>query len=79
VQLYQYYYLFVPNKIYEAKIIIENHSYSIGQIITSKKEIKIAVKDGFVQIISIQFPGKKKMATNELLNGVTFSERAQAE
>ena len=66
-------------KIYEAKIIIENHSYSIGQIITSKKEIKIAVKDGFVQIISIQFPGKKKMATSELLNGVTFSERAQAE
>ncbi len=66
-------------KIYEAKIIIENHSYRIGQIITSKKEIKIAVNDGFVQIISIQFPGKKKMATNELLNGVTFSEKAQAE
>ena len=66
-------------KIYEAKIIIENHSYSIGQIITSKKEIKISVKDGFIQIISIQFPGKKKMATSELLNGVTFSERAQAE
>jgi methionyl-tRNA formyltransferase len=66
-------------KIYEAKIIIENHSYSIGQIITSKKEIKISVKDGFIQIISIQFPGKKKMASSELLNGVTFSERAQAE
>ena len=66
-------------KIYEAKIIIENHSYSIGQIITSKKEIKISVKDGFIQIISIQFPGKKKIATSELLNGITFSERAQAE
>jgi methionyl-tRNA formyltransferase len=65
-------------KIYEANIIIENHSYSIGQIITFKKEIKIAVKDGFVQIISIQFPGKKKMQANELLNGITFSEYAQA-
>lgn len=66
-------------KIYEAKIINEKHSFTIGQIITSKKEIKIAVKDGFIEILSIQFPGKKKMQANELLNGIAFSERAQAE
>lgn len=66
-------------KVYDAKIISENHSYNIGSVITSKKEIKVAVKDGFIQILSIQFPGKKKMLSNELLNGVTFSERAQAE
>ena len=66
-------------KIYEAKIIFENHSYTIGSIFTTKKEIKIAVKDGFIEILSIQFPGKKKMQANELLNGITFSERAQAE
>ena len=66
-------------KIYEAKVILENHSYTIGKLIASKKEIKIAVKDGFIQIISLQFPGKKKMMTNELLNGIMFSERAQAE
>jgi len=65
-------------KIYEAKIINEKHSFSIGQIITSKKEIKIAVREGFLQILSIQFPGKKKMQANELLNGIAFSERAQA-
>lgn len=66
-------------KIYDAKIICESHTYKVGTIITTKKEIKIAVKDGFIQILSIQFPGKKKMLTNELLNGITFSERAQAE
>ena len=66
-------------KIYDAKIISENHSYTIGSIITSKKEIKVAVKDGFIQILSIQFPGKKKMQSYELLNGITFSEKAQAE
>lgn len=65
-------------KIYEAKIINEKHSFTIGQIITSKKEIKIAVKEGFLQILSVQFPGKKKMQANELLNGIAFSERAQA-
>ena len=43
-------------KIYDTKIISENHSYNIGSIITTKKEIKVAVKDGFIQILSIQFP-----------------------
>jgi len=66
-------------KVYESKIIQEQHQYKIGQIIASKKELKVAVKDGFIQILSLQFPGKKKMNANELLNGVSFTERAQAE
>ncbi|MBP6556719.1 MAG: methionyl-tRNA formyltransferase [Flavobacterium sp.] len=66
-------------KLYEAKVILEQHSFKVGQIITTKKEIKVAVKDGFIQILSLQLPGKKKMQAHELLNGVTFSERAQAE
>lgn len=65
-------------KIYESKIITEVHNYTIGKIISSKKEIKIAVKDGFIQILNLQFPGKKKMATAELLNGISFSEEAKA-
>jgi methionyl-tRNA formyltransferase len=66
-------------KLYEARVILEQHSFKVGQIITTKKEIKVAVKDGFIQILSLQLPGKKKMQAHELLNGVTFSERAQAE
>ncbi len=66
-------------KIYDAKVILEKHTYTIGTIFTTKKEIKVAVEKGFIQILSIQFPGKKKMQSNELLNGITFSERAQAE
>ena len=63
-------------KIYESKITSEQHDFEIGKIITSKKEIKIAVQDGFVHVLSLQFPGKKKMTTLELLNGITFSENA---
>ena len=66
-------------KIYDAKIALEIHTYSVGTIISTKKEIKVAVKDGFIEILSIQFPGKKKMKSNELLNGITFSDRAQVE
>ena len=63
-------------KIYEATFCLENHSFSIGTIISSKKEIKIAVKDGFVEIQSLQFPGKKRMKTVDFLNGMVFSESA---
>jgi methionyl-tRNA formyltransferase len=63
-------------KIYESKIIVEEHSEPIGKIITTKKELKIAVTNGFIQILSLQFPGKKKMTATEFLNGTSFSENA---
>lgn len=65
-------------KIHEAKMTLEDHNYNNGSLICSKKEMKIAVKDGFIQVLSILFPGKKKMSTPELLNGITFSEEAKA-
>ena len=63
-------------KIYESKISSEEHSEKNGTIITTKKEMKIAVYNGFIEILSLQFPGKKKMTTSELLNGRTFSDKA---
>jgi len=64
-------------KIHEAKILLENHSYDTGSLICTKKEMKIAVKNGFIQVLSLQFPGKKKMNTAELLNGMAFSGDAK--
>jgi methionyl-tRNA formyltransferase len=65
-------------KIYEAKFTLENHNIDIGTIITTKKEIRIAVKNGFLEIISLQFPGKKRMTTSELMNGMSFSPSTKA-
>lgn len=64
-------------KIHEAKMTLEEHTNVVGSLICSKKEMKIAVKDGFIEVISIQFPGKKKMNVGELLNGIAFSEGAK--
>lgn len=64
-------------KIHEAKMTLEDHSIVVGSLICSKKEMKIAVKDGFIEVISIQFPGKKKMNVGELLNGIAFSDGAK--
>ncbi len=65
-------------KIYQARIMAENHDFEIGRIFTEKKNLKIAVKDGFIEILEIQFPGKKKMNTAEFLNGMAFSGYAHA-
>lgn len=65
-------------KIYEACLLLESHNIEIGTIVSTKKELKIAVKDGFIQVLSLQFPGKKRMLTAELLNGLTFTADAKA-
>ncbi|MEN9876374.1 MAG: Methionyl-tRNA formyltransferase [Bacteroidota bacterium] len=65
-------------KIYQSSIITESHSLAIGQLVSTKKELKIAVANGFIQIESIQFPGKKKMNTAEFLNGIQFTSDAKA-
>lgn len=63
-------------KIYDTTFIEEVHTHKIGQICIGKKEMKIAVSNGFIQIVSLQFPGKKKMQTHELLNGTSMSANA---
>ncbi len=65
-------------KIYQAKLVSQTHNYEVGSIITTKKEMKIAVREGFIEILSLQFPGKKAMKTTEILNGMTFSTEAKA-
>ncbi len=63
-------------KIYESNFTPENHTHIIGSVLSTKKEMKIAVRDGFITIMSLQFPGKKRMKTTEVLNGIGFSEAA---
>lgn len=65
-------------KLYDAKLTEESHNFEVGSIITNKKEIKIAVNNGFLEILSLQFPGKKRMKSFELLNGISFSSHAKA-
>ena len=45
-------------KVFEATFIKTSHYNEIGSIIKSKKELKIAVMDGFIALLKIQLPGK---------------------
>jgi len=63
-------------KIFEATFIKMSHNSKIGSIIKSKKELKIAVKDGFIVLLKIQLPGKRAMNILEVLNGLQLKENA---
>jgi methionyl-tRNA formyltransferase len=63
-------------KIFEATFIKMSHNSKIGSIIKSKKELKIAVRDGFIVLLKIQLPGKRAMNILEVLNGLQLKENA---
>ncbi len=61
-------------KIAKAKVIIQNHEFDIGSIINKNKELFVAVKNGFIQILEIKLSGKRLMNTRDLLNGFTLKK-----
>ncbi len=63
-------------KIYAISKTEEIHTYKFGQLIFNKKEIKVAVKNGFINLLEIQLPGKRKMKTNDVLNGLKLEKNA---
>ncbi|MFP4846102.1 methionyl-tRNA formyltransferase [Winogradskyella sp. PE311] len=64
-------------KLYNVEKLIELHNHKEGSIITTKEELKIACKGGYINVKEIQLPGKRKMDVKSLLNGFQFSESAK--
>lgn len=54
-----------------------NHKLEIGTIVSDKKEIKVAVQNGFLKVHEIKLEGRKKMDTRSLLNGFRFDANAK--
>jgi methionyl-tRNA formyltransferase len=67
----------ISAKIYEVEKLEESHNLEAGTIITSKKEIKVAVANGFINIKGIKLAGKKKMDATSLLNGFNFADNSK--
>lgn len=62
-------------KIFESEKITESHQLVPGTIVTDGKNyLRVAVADGFLGILSIQLPGKKRLKTEELLRGFRLTE-----
>jgi methionyl-tRNA formyltransferase len=64
-------------KIYSAKKEIIEHKDAIGLIVSTKKELKVAVSKGYLIIDDIKLPGKRTMDVKSLLNGYQFESDAK--
>ena len=64
-------------KLYEVRKHFEAHKFEIGKLISSRKAIKIAVKDGYIELVNFKFPGKRQMDAVSFLNGFTFHENSK--
>lgn len=64
-------------KIYGVEKINENHNLETGTLISTKEEVKVACQGGYINILEIQLPGKRKMDVKSLLNGFNFSNSAK--
>ncbi len=64
-------------KIYGASIQIEDHDLEVGRIVSTKKTLQVAVKNGYILISEIKLPGKRKMDSQSLLNGYQFLPEAK--
>ena len=58
-------------KIFAVRPIQQNHHLPYGTLqIEDKKTMRVAVADGFVEILELQLPDKKRMTAQALLNGL---------
>lgn len=60
-------------KIFETLPVKEEHNNKPGTIITDNKSwLRIAVSDGYVEVLDLQLSGKRRMKTTQFLNGFSF-------
>jgi len=53
--------------------IAENHNLKNGKIISDNKSyIKVAVANGFINLLELQMQGKKLLKVKDFLNGFKF-------
>ncbi len=62
----------IPKKfiIYKSRFEKNKHNYPSGKIFTGKKELKIAVADGYIYPEIVKLQGKKQMDIISFLNGI---------
>ncbi len=67
----------IITKIYKANILLEQHDLEVGTLVFNKKEMKVAVKEGYLNLEEIQLQGKKRMHVKDVLNGLNLEENAK--
>ncbi len=67
-------------KIYETEKIFAEHVHETGTVITDmKSDLRIAVKNGYLRVLSLQLAGKKRMNVGDFLRGYRAAENSKVE
>ena len=62
-------------KIFETEKIFCNHEYKSGSIVTDNNtDLHVASTDGYVNVLSLQLAGKKRMPVADFLRGFHASD-----
>jgi len=65
----------VSFKIFESEPHMEMHDFQPGHILSDgRKYLRIACREGFIDILSLQIEGKKRLSTTEFLKGFRIEE-----
>lgn len=64
-------------KIYLGAPVETQHDLAAGTLLQEKNSLKVAVSNGYFEIVELQLPGKRKMKTTDLLNGFSFEKEAK--
>ena len=67
----------LTTKIYQTMSEPVEHQLPYGTLVHTKKEMKVAVKGGFINLQEIQLQGKKRMPVKDVLNGLILEENAK--
>ena len=67
-------------KVYETEKQFKEHALPVGTVDTDQKTyFRIAVKDGYVNLLSVQLAGKKRMNIGDFLRGYRHIEKSWVE
>ena len=66
-------------KIYRSGFSEDEHEMTPGSLLVGKKSIKVAVQDGWIDLLELKLPGKKSLAVSDLLNGYKIEEGAKVQ
>lgn len=62
-------------KIFETEKFYQEHQLQSGTVLTDNKNyFHIAVPEGFIKVLALQLPGKKRLKTDELLRGFRLAD-----
>lgn len=62
-------------KILRTQKCLEAHNLAPATIIADKSTLKVATADGFVEILELQLAGRRRMKTNDFLNGYSVVQQ----